>query len=75
MSKRRGWGSCCREQLCLSPILGGAEGRIGNVFAKVEFKCLLGAVIGRFEFEQDGKREAVVEWGQSETLGRYTGFG
>ena len=75
MSKRRGWGSRCREQICLSLILGGAEGRIGNVFAKVEFKCLLGAVIGRFEFEQDGKREAVVKGGQSETLGRYTGFG
>ena len=45
------------------------------MFAKVEFKCLLGAVIGRFEFEQDGKREAVIKGGQSETLGWYTGFG
>ena len=28
-----------------------------NVFAKVEFKCLLVATTGRFEFEPDRKRE------------------
>ena len=46
-----------------SLILCGAEGRIGNVFAKVDFKRPPGAATGRFEFEQDGKREAVVKGG------------
>jgi len=36
-------------------FLAGPRGCIGNVFAKVGFKCLLTAVIGRLEFEQDGK--------------------
>ncbi|KAG0133876.1 cytochrome P450 [Tuber indicum] len=42
-------------------FLAGPRGCIGNVFAKVEFKCLLAAAIGKFEFEQDGKRELVVK--------------
>lgn len=29
------------------------------MFAKVEFKCLLAAAIGKFEFEQGEKRGAV----------------
>ena len=33
------------------------------MFAKVEFKCLLAVTIGRFAFEQDGKREVVVKAG------------
>jgi len=44
-------------------FLAGPRGCIGNVFAKVEFKCLLAVTIGRFEFEQDGKRELVVKTG------------
>lgn len=36
------------------------KGRTGNVFAEVLFKCLLAAMIGNFEFEQNGKREVVV---------------
>jgi len=44
-------------------FLAGPRGCIGNVFAKVEFKCLLAVTIGRFEFEQDGKRELVVKAG------------
>ncbi|RPA96817.1 cytochrome P450 [Choiromyces venosus 120613-1] len=44
-------------------FLAGPRGCIGNVFAKVEFKCLLAATIGKFEFEQDGKREIVVKGG------------
>lgn len=31
------------------------RGCIRDAFAKVEFKCLLAAMIGRLEFEQDGK--------------------
>ena len=42
-------------------FLAGFRGCIGNVFAKVEFRCLLAVMIGRFEFEQDGKGEVV--WG------------
>ena len=37
VGKRGGWGSSCQEQLYLFLIFGRAEGRIGNVFAKVEF--------------------------------------
>jgi len=44
-------------------FLAGPRGCIGNVFAKVEFKCLLAVTIGRFEFSQDGKREVVVKAG------------
>ena len=44
-------------------FLAGPRGCIGNVFAKVEFKCLLAVTIGRFAFEQDGKREVVVKAG------------
>jgi len=44
-------------------FLAGSRGFIGNVFAKVEFKCLLAVTIGRFEFSQDGKREVVVKAG------------
>ena len=36
-------------------FLVGSRGCIGNVFAKVEFRCLFAAVIGRFEFKQDGR--------------------
>ena len=32
-------------------FLAGSRGFIGNVFAKVEFRCLLAVMIGRFEFE------------------------
>ena len=32
----------------------------------MEFKCLLAATIGRFGFEQDGKRELVVIAGLTE---------
>ena len=34
-----------------------------DVFAKVGFKCLLAATIGRCELERDGKREVVVKAG------------
>jgi len=34
---------------------------MGNVFSKVEFKCLLALMVGKFEFKQGGKREVV--WG------------
>ena len=44
-------------------FLAGPRGCIGNVFAKVEFKCLLAVTIGRFEFSQDGKREVVIKAG------------
>ena len=42
-------------------FLTGSGGFIGNVFAKVKFRCLLAAMIGRFEFSQDGKREVAVK--------------
>jgi len=38
-----------------------AERCVRDIFAKVEFKCLLVAAIGRCELEWDGKREVVVE--------------
>ena len=41
-------------------FLAGSRGFIGNFFPKVEFRCLLAAMIGRFEFSQDGKREVIV---------------
>ncbi|PUU84152.1 cytochrome P450 [Tuber borchii] len=44
-------------------FLAGPRGCIGNVFAKVELKCLLAVTIGRFEFSQDGKREVVIKAG------------
>jgi len=44
-------------------------GCIGNIFAEVEFKCLLAATIGGLEFEKDGKREAVVRGAHGETPG------
>ena len=37
-------------------FLAGSRGFVGNVLAKVEFRCLLAAMIGRFELSQDGKR-------------------
>jgi len=43
-------------------FLAGPMGCIGNVFAKVEFKCLLVVAISRFEFEQV-ERELVVKAG------------
>jgi len=49
--------------LWLPLIPGGAEGCVGDVFARVEFKCLLAAAIGRCEPEGDGKREVVVKAG------------
>ena len=47
----------------LLPFLAESRGFIGNVFAKVGFRCLLAAMIGRFEFSQDGKREVVAKAG------------
>lgn len=44
-------------------FLAGPRGFIESVFAKVVFKCLLVATIGRFEFEPDRKREVVVKAG------------
>ena len=44
-------------------FLAGPRGCIEDVFAEVEFKCRLAVEIGRFEFEQDGKREVVVRRG------------
>ena len=38
-------------------------GSLGIFFAKVEFGCLLAAMIGRFEFSQDGKRKVIVKAG------------
>ena len=35
-------------------FLEEGRGCIGDSFTMVEFKCLLAAVIGRLEFEQDG---------------------
>ena len=32
-------------------FLEGSRGFMGNVLAKVEFRCLLAVMIGRFEFE------------------------
>lgn len=34
---------------------------MGNVFVKVEYQCLLAALVGRFEFERGGRGEIV--WG------------
>ena len=39
------------------------RGCIRNVFTKVEFRCLLAVMIGKFEFPQGGKREVVVKAG------------
>lgn len=39
----------------------------GNKFAKLEFKGLLTATIGRFEFEQDRKREGLLRRGSLKT--------
>ncbi|CUS11563.1 unnamed protein product [Tuber aestivum] len=44
-------------------FLAGPRGCIGHVFARAEFKCLLAAAVGRFEFGQDGKKELVVKAG------------
>ena len=57
-------------------FLVGPRGCIGNVFAKVEFKFLLAAVIGSFEFKQDEKREVVVKAGLAvKPQGRRIHFG
>lgn len=45
----------------MSTFLVGPRRCIRNVFAKVEFKCLIGAVIGRFKL--DGKREGLLRGG------------
>ena len=45
------------------------------MFAKVELECLLVATIGRFEFEQDRKREVVIQAGHLETPRGCTRFG
>ena len=47
----------------------GLGGCIVNVFAKVEFKCLLVAMTGRFEFEPDRKREWLSRWGSRKPQG------
>lgn len=47
---------------------------IGNIVAKVEFKCLLAATISRFEFESDGKRKEVVKEGLKAKAQGYTRF-
>ena len=39
------------------------------MFASVEFKCLLAATIGRFEFERDGKREVLLRRGSPRNPG------
>jgi len=44
-------------------IPGWAEGCVGDVFAKVEFKCPLAAASGSCELERDVKREMVVKAG------------
>ncbi|KAH0614630.1 uncharacterized protein H6S33_000266 [Morchella sextelata] len=45
-------------------FLAGPRGCIGNVFAKLEFKCLLAAMIGKFAFvEAEEGREIVVKGG------------
>ncbi|KAL0636831.1 hypothetical protein Q9L58_004189 [Maublancomyces gigas] len=41
-------------------FLAGPRGCIGNVFAKVEYKCLLAALIGRFDFAEAVEGRVVV---------------
>jgi len=63
--------SNCRFFLSLG---GGGPGCIGNIFAKVEFECLLVATIVGLEFEKDGKRGEVVRGAHGETPGGDTRF-
>ena len=55
-------------------FLAGLRGCIRNIFAKVEFKCLLAAVIGRFEFERGRKSEVVVKAGSQRNPRGYSPF-
>ena len=55
----RGWISLRLEKLRLPLMPGGAERCVGDIFAMVEFKCLLMTPIGRCELERDEKRGVV----------------
>jgi len=61
VGRRRGWDADVESNYWFLTFLARPRGYIENVFAKVEFKCLLVATIGKSEFEQDGKREVVVQ--------------
>ena len=47
--------------MCIPLIPLGVERSVGDIFAKVEFRCLLAGAIGRYELERDRKSKVVIK--------------